>query len=56
MIHLWLRQPAAWARWALGHDYFSTLALAEAFPQTDPEERAAWLRDAQAAGLIEVMA
>jgi ribosomal protein L16 Arg81 hydroxylase len=49
-------EAAAWARWALARDYFSTLALAEAFPQTDPRARAAWLQEAQTAGLIEVMA
>ncbi len=49
-------EAAAWARWALARDYFSTLALAEASPQTDPRARAAWLQEAQTAGLIEVMA
>jgi hypothetical protein len=49
-------EEAAWARWALERDYFSSLAFAEACPPTQPERQMAWLRDAQTAGLIEVMA
>jgi ribosomal protein L16 Arg81 hydroxylase len=47
---------AEWARWVLARDYFSSLTLAEQARPDQREQLTAWLREAETAGLIEVMA